>query len=65
MGNEKEFGGSDSVMRVLVLEDNGIYDILNDYVYSFDTLIGLMVEAGTSYLVVVDFEDFFNDVLTD
>ena len=61
----EEFGGSDSVMRVLVLEDNGAYDILNDYVYSFDTLIGLMVEAGTNYPVAVDFKDFFNDVLTD
>lgn len=59
MYNEKEFVGSDSAMRVLVLEDNGAYDILNDYVYSFDTLIGLMVEAGTNYPVAVDFEDFF------
>lgn len=52
-------------MRILVLEDNGVYDIFNDYVYSFDTLIGLMVEAGTNYPVAVDFKDFFNDVLTD
>lgn len=65
MDNEKEFGGSDSVMRILVLEDNGVYDIFNDYVYSFDTLIGFMVEAGNNYPVAVDFKDFFNDVLTD
>jgi len=52
-------------MRILVLEDNGVYDIFNDYVYSFDTLISFMVEAGTNYPVAVDFEDFFNDVLTD
>lgn len=64
MDNEKEFGGSDSAMRGS-WQDNGAYDILNDYVYSFDTLIGLMVEAGTNYPVVVDFKDFFNDVLTD
>lgn len=51
-------------MRILVLEANGVYDILNDYVYSFDALIGFMVAAGTNYPVAVDFEDFFNDVLT-